>query len=204
MAWVWSLAQEFLHSVGTGKQTTILVTVKCSLNPSNDWMPHISNLLELNIKLFFFFIFIHLFCCYWAVCIFWRLSPCRLQRLQLFFHSVGCLFGIFFFSVLFRAAPAAYVGSQARGQIGCVAAGLCHSHSNTRSLIHWARPRIEPCVLMDTSRFVPVEPWGELLFFFLFCFIKKKKTMHRHKNPTDYIYVALFLNKSNRPDLNTK
>ena len=44
--------------------------------------------------------------------------------------------GIFFsfpFSVfcLFRAAPAAYGTSQARGWIGAIAAGLCHSYSNT-------------------------------------------------------------------------
>ena len=31
---------------------------------------------------------------------------------------------------LFRAAPTAYGGSQARGRIGAVAAGLCHSHSD--------------------------------------------------------------------------
>ena len=39
----------------------------------------------------------------------------------------------FFFFCLFafsRAAPPAYGGSQARGRIGDVAAGLCHSHSN--------------------------------------------------------------------------
>ena len=34
---------------------------------------------------------------------------------------------------LFRATPAAYGGSQARGQIGAVAVGLHHSHHNTRS-----------------------------------------------------------------------
>ena len=39
----------------------------------------------------------------------------------------------FFFFLLFRATPAAYGGSQARAQIGAVAAGLHHSHSNTRS-----------------------------------------------------------------------
>ena len=32
--------------------------------------------------------------------------------------------------LLFRAALTAYGGSQARGQIRAVAAGLCHSHSN--------------------------------------------------------------------------
>jgi len=34
---------------------------------------------------------------------------------------------------LFRGAPKAYGGSQAWGLIGVTAAGLCHSHSNTRS-----------------------------------------------------------------------
>ena len=33
----------------------------------------------------------------------------------------------------FRASPEAYGGSQARGGIGAVAAGLRHRHSNTRS-----------------------------------------------------------------------
>ena len=41
---------------------------------------------------------------------------------------------IFFF--LFTAAPAAYVSSWARGQIGAAATGLSHSHSNTRSELH--------------------------------------------------------------------
>ena len=36
----------------------------------------------------------------------------------------------------FRDAPAAHGGSQARGQIGAVAAGLHHSHSNARSDLH--------------------------------------------------------------------
>ena len=36
----------------------------------------------------------------------------------------------FFFFCYFRAVPVAYRGSQARGQIGAVAAGLPHSHSN--------------------------------------------------------------------------
>ena len=38
------------------------------------------------------------------------------------------------FVCLFRAAPAARGGSQARGRIGAVAAGLHHSHSHTGSL----------------------------------------------------------------------
>ena len=43
------------------------------------------------------------------------------------------LLGFFFFFCLFassRAAPAAYGGSQARGLIGAVDAGLHQSHSN--------------------------------------------------------------------------
>ena len=44
------------------------------------------------------------------------------------------LFVLFFLSfVLFRATPAAYGGSQARGLIRTTAASLCQSHSNTRS-----------------------------------------------------------------------
>ena len=39
----------------------------------------------------------------------------------------------FFFFLLFRAVPATYGGSQARGLTGAVAAGPSHSHSHTRS-----------------------------------------------------------------------
>ena len=37
---------------------------------------------------------------------------------------------------LFRAAPVAYGGSQARSRIGAVVAGLHRSHSNARFLTH--------------------------------------------------------------------
>ena len=75
------------------------------------------------------------------------------------------------------ATPAAYGGSQARGRIRPVAAGLHHSHSNTgselhlwptpqltatRSLTHWARPGIKPassCILVG---FITAKPWWEL------------------------------------------
>ena len=43
---------------------------------------------------------------------------------------------IFFFFGLFRAAPGACGNSQAKYQIGAVAANLHHSHSNTGSLTH--------------------------------------------------------------------
>ena len=42
----------------------------------------------------------------------------------------------FLFFVFFWAAPMAYGGSQTRGQIRAIAAGLHHSHSNARSLTH--------------------------------------------------------------------
>ena len=44
-----------------------------------------------------------------------------------------------FFSFSFclsRAAPMAYGSSQATGQIGTIATGLCHSCSNARSELH--------------------------------------------------------------------
>ena len=46
--------------------------------------------------------------------------------------SFSFLFHIYFKN-LYRAAPVAYGGSQARGQIGAVAAGLCRSHSNSNA-----------------------------------------------------------------------
>ena len=44
--------------------------------------------------------------------------------------------GFAFFVCFFRAAPEAYGGPQARGQIRATAASLCHSHSNARSEPH--------------------------------------------------------------------
>ena len=71
--------------------------------------------------------------------------------------SRGCLF-----VHLFRVAPTAHGGSQARGRIGAVATGLRHSHSNARSLTHGARPGIEPTSSWILVRFVIAEPQGEL------------------------------------------
>ena len=50
-------------------------------------------------------------------------------------HSLAFIF----YFLLFRAAPAAYGDSQARGPIGAVAAGLCHSHGNAGY-----QPRLRP------------------------------------------------------------
>ena len=51
----------------------------------------------------------------------------------------NCLFIFYFFYfyfLLFRAVPVAYGSSQGRGQIGAIAAGLHHSHSNVGSEPH--------------------------------------------------------------------
>ena len=61
-----------------------------------------------------------------------------------FFSFKKKIFFFAFFFFFFRAAPVAYGGSQPRGQIEAAAASLYHSHSNTRSLTHCARPRIKP------------------------------------------------------------
>ena len=58
------------------------------------------------------------------------------------------------FCFVFRAAPTAYGSSQAKDQIGAIAAGLFHSHSNVRPLTHWARPGIEPTYSWILVRFV--------------------------------------------------
>ena len=63
----------------------------------------------------------------------------------LYLHS---LFFFFVFSV-FRAAPAAYGGSQARGLIGAVAADLHQRHSNTGS---------EPCLRPISQLWAMLDP----------------------------------------------
>ena len=99
--------------------------------------------------------------------------------LELNIGTVDRLFYFIFWS-FFRAAPEAYGGSQARGLIGAVAAGLCHSHSNTRSeahlqptyttahsnagsLTHWMRPGIEPASSWILIKCISTEPRRELL-----------------------------------------
>ena len=59
-------------------------------------------------------------------------------------------FFLFFFFGLFRAAPAAYGGSQARGWIGRYSRQPPPQLTAASSLTHWARPGI---ILMDPSRF---------------------------------------------------
>ena len=63
---------------------------------------------------------------------------------QSIFNPERCFIFIFYF-LLLRATPVAQVSSQARGQIGAAAAGLCHSHSNTRS-----EPHLQPTQQLTT------------------------------------------------------
>ena len=60
----------------------------------------------------------------------------RLSRsISSFTHQIDIVFPFFFF-VFLKAAPAAYRGSQARGQIAAAGASPCHSHSHMGSESH--------------------------------------------------------------------
>ena len=91
--------------------------------------------------------------------------------------------------VFFRAAPAAYGGSQARGLNRAVATSLCHSHgqpdssywsaayttahASTGSLTHWVMPGIESVSSWMLVRYVSAEPLWELSWSSInecFCF----------------------------------
>ena len=72
------------------------------------------------------------------------------------------LFIYLFILVFSRAASVAYGGSPVRGRIGAVATSLHHSHSNARSLSHWARPWIEPASSWMVVRFIFAELQWEL------------------------------------------
>ena len=65
------------------------------------------------------------------MCVCW----CKMKKALLpqeLYPPYSCYLFIYF---LFRAAPVACGGSQARGPTAARAAGLCHSHSNARSEI---------------------------------------------------------------------
>ena len=58
------------------------------------------------------------------------------------------IYNIIFFFCLFRAAPVAHGGSQARGPVRDTAAGLHLSHSNARSE-PWLRPTPQLTAMPD-------------------------------------------------------
>ena len=59
---------------------------------------------------------------------------------------------------LSRAAPTVYGGSQVRGPIGAVVAGLRQSCGNSGCLTHWVRPGIEPMSSWMLVGFINAEP----------------------------------------------
>ena len=95
------------------------------------------------------------------------------QVLSSFFPSFFFFLSFSLSLSLLRAAPTAYGGSQARGRIEAIAAGLHHSHSNARS-----EPRLRQILnpQSEARGFVSAVPRWELLchivrlFFFLFFF----------------------------------
>ena len=70
----------------------------------------------------------------------------HVETFSILFYFISFHFILFF--CFFRAAPAAYGGSQARGPIGAVAASLCNSHSNVRSDLH-LQPTPQLTVTLD-------------------------------------------------------
>ena len=56
------------------------------------------------------------------------------SQIKEIFLSLSLFF--FFFFLVFRATPATYGGSQARGRLGAAAAGLHHGHSHAGSESH--------------------------------------------------------------------
>ena len=72
------------------------------------------------------------------------------------------LFFLSFFFFFPQGRTKEYESSQARGQIGTPAPSLHHSHSNSESLTHEARPGIEPVSSWILVGFVSAEPQWEL------------------------------------------
>ena len=106
--------------------------------------------------------------CHACLLVFWTLGDrVSKNKSALTLYLVSIVF-FFFFGVFFRAAPTAYGGSQARGPIGAMAAGLHHSHSNARSLAHWAKPGVEPSTSWLLVIFVSAAPQWELQYFVSF------------------------------------
>ena len=80
----------------------------------------------------------------------WRCEPTHMSSVC--FYPLGIVslflffFLFFFFFLLFRAEPAAYGSSQARAQIGAVAAGLHHSHARSEPCL---QPMLQLMAVLD-------------------------------------------------------
>ena len=85
---------------------------------------------------------------------------------------------VYIYFVFLGLHLAAYGGSQARGPIGTVAAGLGTistasatyntAHGKTLSITHWVRPGIEPVSSQILLRLISADPWRELRIY-IFC-----------------------------------
>ena len=60
----------------------------------------------------------------------------RHQIVQSSFNMESQMYTFYLFILLFRAVPAAFGGSQAKGPTRATDAGLCQSHGNARSEPH--------------------------------------------------------------------
>ena len=100
----------------------------------------------------------------------WHIGNCFQTELAIKYITLvpGMVKTEFFSFFSFRDAPVAYGSSWARSWIGAAAAGLCQSHSNTRSFVHWGRPGIEPASSQTLVSFLIHWAQGELQDFFLF------------------------------------
>ena len=68
----------------------------------------------------------------------------------------------------------AYGSSQARDQIRAAAADLHHSHGNTRSLTHWAKPGMVPISSWILVRLITAESQRELCWLVFIHFPTKE------------------------------
>ena len=101
------------------------------------------------------------------------------------FFSFPFLSFFFFFFFIFRAAPIAYGGSQAKGSNWSCSYSLHHSHSNARSLTHRVRPEIKPA-----SSWIPVgfvTHWATMG--------TPKKTFFKHLSNMLWTWVYIFYTK---------
>ena len=75
------------------------------------------------------------------------------------YKQLAIMLPYFLFFIFFRAAPSAYVSSQARGSVRAAATGLHHSHSNARFEPH-LRPTTQLTPTPDLSPDLSPE-WGQ-------------------------------------------
>ena len=109
-------------------------------------------------------------------------------------HCLTCSFSFFLFSFflfffffsLFRAAPMAYGGTQARDWIGAVAAGLHNSHSNSRSELH-LQPTPQLMVMLDPY---PTEPRPGVKPVSSWMLVRFISLSHNRQSPTVFQWLT--------------